>query len=237
MKTKDFKTTLVSLMRYKGLTQAELARRSGITPSSLSDWITGKYEPKQDKILILADALGVPARVLLGYGPGVEDYLESITPDYDGPAVSLDDAFDGVTVRLMAEAAAIKIDVYQAASCGCGVFVADEVVDVISLPSELFKNPNGDYFAQYAEGDSMIGAGIYDGDLLVFEKANRLENGQIGCFCVGENVATCKKFSMSANHEIYLIPANDKYSPIAVNFETENFRIVGRLVIKISKEG
>lgn len=59
---------LRTLMREKDITQAELSRLTGIRASSISDWLKGKYTPKQDKIALLADALHVTPAWLLGYG-------------------------------------------------------------------------------------------------------------------------------------------------------------------------
>lgn len=61
---------LRTLMREKDITQAELSRLTGIRASSISDWLKGKYTPKQDKIALLADALHVTPAWLLGYGKG-----------------------------------------------------------------------------------------------------------------------------------------------------------------------
>lgn len=53
-------------------------------------------------------------------------------------------------------------------------------------------NPRAEYFAQYAKGESMKDAGINDGDLLIFERTDKVDDGVIGCFCDEDNVATCK---------------------------------------------
>ena len=76
----------------------------------------------------------------------------------------------------------------------------------------------------------MIDANIHDGDLLIFELTNILENGQIGCFCIDNNEAMCKKYYKTDSGIIMLQPANDKYDPIAVTVENQCFRIIGKLV-------
>ena len=56
-----------AVMAAKGIGQAELVRRTGIRASSISDWLSGKYTPKQDKIDLMAAALGVsPAWLMYG---------------------------------------------------------------------------------------------------------------------------------------------------------------------------
>lgn len=54
-------------MLEKNVTQAELSKRTGITQSSLSDYIKGKYSPKQDKIDLIARALGVSPAYLMDW--------------------------------------------------------------------------------------------------------------------------------------------------------------------------
>ena len=81
----------------------------------------------------------------------------------------------------------------------------------------------------------MIDAGINDGDLLVFEKTNILENGNIGAFCVDNEEAVCKRFRKSEQGLIMLLPATEKYDPIIVDVENTCFRIVGKLALVISK--
>lgn len=68
------------LLNEKSMTQADLARLSGIRNSSISDYLSGKYEPKQDKIALIAKALNVSAAWLMGV-----DYInnsESTTQGY-----------------------------------------------------------------------------------------------------------------------------------------------------------
>ena len=50
---------LLSLLIERGLSQADLAELTGIRASIISDWINGKYFPKQDKRLLIAKALGI----------------------------------------------------------------------------------------------------------------------------------------------------------------------------------
>lgn len=50
---------LLSLLKERGLSQADLAELTGIRASTISDWINGKYLPKQDKRLLIARALDI----------------------------------------------------------------------------------------------------------------------------------------------------------------------------------
>lgn len=69
----SFRSRITQCMAEKHLNQAELARAARIRPSSLSDYLTGKYQPKQDKIARMAAALEVSPAWLMGYDDPDED--------------------------------------------------------------------------------------------------------------------------------------------------------------------
>jgi len=60
------------IMEQRGITQADLAKLTKISASSISDYLTGKYIPKQDKLAIIAESLGVSPAWLMGYGTDVD---------------------------------------------------------------------------------------------------------------------------------------------------------------------
>jgi len=123
------------------------------------------------------------------------------------------------------------VNIYLPLSCGGGMFVDDNIISTISVPTSMLPRSKKDLFAQYASGDSMIGKGINDGDLLIFSKEN-CESGDIGCFCIDENIATCKILKI-IEKQILLMPANDKYDPIPV--DVEKYRCVGKLVLRMNR--
>ena len=63
----QFIKRLNSILQKRNLSQADLSKMTGIRSSSISDWLNGKYEPKQDKISIIADALNISPVWLIGY--------------------------------------------------------------------------------------------------------------------------------------------------------------------------
>ena len=80
---------LKELRKEKKLTQTELAKRTGIRQSSISDWLNDRYEPKQDKVYIIAKALNVSPAWLLGYDENIPTneqstnyYLDAETAEY-----------------------------------------------------------------------------------------------------------------------------------------------------------
>ena len=121
----------------------------------------------------------------------------------------------------------IRIPLYSKLCCGDGGFVEDNILEYVPVPSKSLST-SSEYFAQIAEGSSMKDAGIADGDLLIFEKTNRIDNNVIGCFCIDENKATCKKYS-ERNGMITLLPMNSDYEIIFIDPMNHSFRCLGKL--------
>lgn len=66
-KIATFQERIISAIAEKSITQAELARETGIWASAISDYVKGKYDAKQDKLSLLAKALNVSETWLMGY--------------------------------------------------------------------------------------------------------------------------------------------------------------------------
>ena len=88
------------------------------------------------------------------------------------------------------------------------------------------SNFNDSLIALKVNGDSMIDAGIHDGDLVVVDKSKKPNNGDIGAFLILEKEATVKYLETIRNKQ-YLIPANKSFENIEV---TENISAVGKVV-------
>lgn len=65
----SFSDALKKVMKEKNINQVDLAKTAGIAQSSISDYLNDRYQPKQDKILALANALGCSPSLLLGVEP------------------------------------------------------------------------------------------------------------------------------------------------------------------------
>ncbi len=192
------------ILSEKGLTSYQVSKATGVSQAVLSSWKVKRSKPKFNSLKKIADFLGVSIDYLMG-----ESNEKIEKPEK--------------------KAHMVQMPLYSQSCCGNGGFVDDDIIDYISLPNTIL-NPKKEYFAQYAKGESMKDANINDGDLLIFEKTNILENGQVGCFCVDNNEAMCKKFYKTDSGIIMLQPANDKYEPIVVTVENQCFRILGKLV-------
>jgi repressor LexA len=99
----------------------------------------------------------------------------------------------------------------------------ENIEGILSIPDDM---GSGKLFALQVKGDSMIGAGILDGDKVIVKQQGTAENGEIVCAMINGE-ATLKRF-FKKDGVITLKAENDKYAPITVS-EGE-FRIAGRVV-------
>tara|TARA_B110000003_G_C16496391_1_gene475606 strand:- start:436 stop:870 length:435 start_codon:yes stop_codon:yes gene_type:complete len=88
----------------------------------------------------------------------------------------------------------------------------------ISLDRELVKNKEATFYAR-VDGDSMTGAGLDDGDLLVIDRSLNPENGKIAV-CLVDGEFTVKRIKKEKNR-LYLMPENKKYESIELKEENE----------------
>lgn len=93
-------------------------------------------------------------------------------------------------------------------------------------------------WAVTAEGDSMIGAGIQEGDIILIEPSQALRNGDV-CLCLTDDGATLKKYFQRPDGKIILQACNDAYEPIIINSPDEFSQLnlaCYRATWKINKE-
>jgi repressor LexA len=103
-------------------------------------------------------------------------------------------------------------------------FLSEENIEgVITIPDDMGR---GKRFALQVQGDSMIGAGIMEGDRVIVKQQATAENGEIVCALI-DGEATLKRF-FKKDGVVTLRAENEKYPPIVVS-EGE-FRIAGRVV-------
>ena len=115
------------------------------------------------------------------------------------------------------------IPVLGTVAAGKPILAEENRDSYIRLPRTMVKK-NREYFALRVKGDSMIGAGIIEGDLAIIEHQNTVQNGEIAVVMLEDSV-TLKTY-YKENTRIRLQPENPDYLPI---FSTGDVRVLGRL--------
>ena len=110
-------------------------------------------------------------------------------------------------------------------AAGNPILAEENIEDRVELPASFFQ-PRADYLLR-VKGDSMIDAGILDGDLLAVHKTQQATNGQIVVARIDEEV-TVKRFQRTRKrNQILLLPENPDYKPIEVDLGQQHFAIEG----------
>jgi SOS regulatory protein LexA len=116
-----------------------------------------------------------------------------------------------------------------------GLVAAGNPIEAIENPTNTIAVPRHflkggfRYFALTVKGESMIEAGILEGDVIVCRSTKEARNGQI-VIAVIDGEATVKTYSLQNKKRIELLPANKLFSPIIVDENKSDFKIVGTLV-------
>ena len=143
--------------------------------------------------------------------PTVQRYLREMSErgeiEYDGHR--------GIITDYMRGAAEGTSPVLMGNSIPCGMLneVCDADLETIRMPTALIGN--GDFFLLRARGNSMINAGIDDGDLVLIKRCERVREGRIAAFLYDGAETTLKRFK-TGKDAIYLIPENDEMEPIVI---------------------
>jgi repressor LexA len=138
------------------------------------------------------------------------------------------------TIRLLTEEvqqmweATVRIPVLGRIAAGEPLLATQYVEDYLTVGESLTRGGGADCFALSVKGDSMVGAGIYDGDYVIVRRQSTAQNGEIIAALLDEE-ATVKRFE-SHGSRILLKPENPRLSPIAVEAGSVDFRILGKVI-------
>lgn len=191
------------LMKERGWTQLKTSEVSGISKSTLSDYINCKTLINPGNVEKLAKAFNVKK--------------SDIDPSFN---IEWDDKQNDVRLSFT------KLPIVGAVSCGNGVLAYQEIEGYEEVPSSWLNG--GEYFFVRAKGDSMINARIMDGDLLLIRRQEDVESGEIAAVLIDDEIVLKRVYK--TNGTIILQSENPKYQPIVVQKnDMKNVRIIGKL--------
>lgn len=110
-------------------------------------------------------------------------------------------------------------------AAGTGVLAQEQVEELLPLPADFCGD--GELFMLRVRGDSMIDAGILDGDFVVARVQDAADNGDIVVAGIPGEEATVKTYTRSGR-TVTLLPANERLSPM--EFQADEVQVFGRVV-------
>lgn len=180
------------------ITLKELEKITGVPAQTLNRYELGQRIPKVDKAGEIANLLRVDSLWLQGY---------------DVPEKTIPTNADSL----------VMLPIVGRICCGNGALAYEEIEGYEPTPQEWLNG--GEYFYLRAKGNSMMGARIQDGDLLLIRRQPDVENGQIAAVLL-EDEAMLKRVYKN-NGQIVLQSENPAYPPVFV--PPAEGRIIGKL--------
>lgn len=190
-----------SLREKQGMTLEELGNKVGVGKSTVRKWENGMIENmRRDKIAKLASALGVTPLYLMGW-----DNQNVVLPS-------------NVSVP-----AARPVPILGTICAGDGIYAEQNFSGYFFVDQSIRAD-----CCLYVHGDSMVDAGIKDGDIAFLRQDEEIEDGDIcGVVLKDSDEAVLKKLYRADRHLI-LQPCNSAYKPIIK--APEDVRVVGKMI-------
>lgn len=201
-----FAERLQQALDAAGKTQSEASRALGFSKSMMSLYVNARSMPESDRLYRIAEYLNVDAAWLFG-----------ATVNPDGTAI---DSIDGTAFFKVKKH---MIPLLGNIACGQPILADDQIESYID-PEDV----NAD-FALHAKGDSMVGDGIRDGDIVYVRQQNDVNQGDIAVVMIDDEATLKHVFKMQG--EVQLYSSNAKYPPISVREgDGKNVAILGKAV-------
>jgi len=128
-------------------------------------------------------------------------------------------------VRAANDAAAIQLPLYGRIAAGLPIEALRDPTTYVDMPMQMLGS--GEHYALEVAGDSMVEAGILDGDMVVIRKSDTADTGQIVVALVDDSEVTLKRIRRRGN-SIALEPCNVRHETRI--FPADRVKVQGRLV-------
>jgi repressor LexA len=202
MIVEDFSDRLKKAMSDKQMKQVDLCNKTGIDKALISNYLSGKYKAKQDKLHKLAIALDVSEGWLMGYDVDMDrEWFEEKEPS----EISIDNArYIETTTKT------IKIPVLGKVPAGVPIEAIEDILGYEEIPASMLKSGNN-YFALKIDGDSMY-PDYKTGDIIIIKQQSDCNSGDDCVVMVNGDDATFKRV-IKQEKSIILKPLNNNYEP------------------------
>lgn len=196
-------TKIIELRRKNNFTQSDLAKKIGVSKSTIANYESGYRNPDNKTLIKIANIFNVSTDELLGIKQSSEYTHLGVSP------------ISTQRILLLGNIA-----------CGSPMEASEEIGIYIEANSNI-----GADFCLRAKGDSMIGARIYDGDIVFIRKQDMVDNGEIAAVII-DTEATLKRVQYLPEENILILKAeNPKYADLVYTGEKLNhIRILGKAV-------
>ena len=208
-----FSNRLNKAMQIRNMKATELSAKTGIAKSSLSEYINGKYEAKQDGVYLLAKALNVSEAWLMGLDVPMERQKE--------------------ITNIITDVKLLPVPILGRVPAGEPLLAEENIEGYLPIdPSMYGITSTDDFFFLRVAGESMNKV-VKNGSYVLIKKQETAEDGDVVVAIVnGDNEATLKRFKDLGNGFIALKPEStyEDFIDRIINLKDTPFRIIGKVI-------
>lgn len=212
-----FSNNLSFLLKNERMNNAKLAKAIGVSESAVGKWLSGSILPRSNMQLKLAEFFGIKRSELFEDPANrFEDRASQIERDWINAQIEKD------------KKAPYRVPLLGTIAAGAPILADEHVDEYIEISLDVKAD-----FALRVQGDSMIDANIYDGDIVFIHQQPSVENGEIAAVMLidpdtSDGIATLKRVYKTPN-SLQLIPENRNYAPIIIDQSNgEGAKILGK---------
>ncbi len=189
----SFGFIIKQLRKDKGITQDQLASLLKVSRSTIGMYETGNREPDFETCEAIADIFNVDMDFLMGRTSTKRKHVvhPSIVPPGFEPLPKT-----------------VKRPLIGSIACGEPITAEQNIEDYVDVPEDMRCD-----FCLRCQGDSMVDAGIRDGDVVYIHIQPEVENGQIAAVRIDGEATLKRVFWDKDTKVLQLVPANGAYSP------------------------
>lgn len=199
---------LRNVFEKSGLTQTEVCEKTGINKGALSSYLSGRYFPKQKTIDKLSKVFNVSINYLMGFEPEHSQRVDA--PDLTG-------------ITNISFPASRPIPILGDICAGEGTWCEENFEGHFFIDSSVKAD-----FCVRVRGNSMIDAGIFNGDLAFIKKTYDYKDGNIYAVRINSDCEAVLKKVFWQDDTIILNPCNAEYKPIVT--DSEGVSVVGECI-------
>lgn len=199
-------TNLKRLRKERKMTLDELAAAIGTSKQTIHRYENGIItNVPPEKVSKLAAALGVTPSVLMGWERASDGEImaSGILP---------------VSVK--------RLPILGEIACGEPIYAREEHESFATADDTLDAD-----FCLRAHGDSMIGARIYDGDIVFIRSQSSVDNGEIAAVIISDEATLKRVYYYPEEEKLILSPENPRYAPLVyMGGELSDIKIIGKAI-------
>lgn len=224
---------ILSYRKKHGISQREFSKLCGLSNGSISILEKG-INPKTKENIVptlstlnnLAKGMGITINTLIEMVDDLPISLVDEIVPYSSNNIENASKYDNILAVKK-----VKLPILGEIACGQPIYAEEQHEIYIDV-----ENNYGANFCLKAKGESMLNAGISDGDIVLIKEMKIVNNGEIAAVIIGDDATLKRVYYYPDKGKLILTPENPNYEPLVyIGEEINDISILGKAVAVIKK--